>query len=101
MGGGSRPLKVSEEGFSVRAIKKRLTKLERARGERDPLIIILDKYEDSLTSEERAALDVYQERMTQGAKKGGLAVILRSRKKAQELLALADKKQVGKEHEGP
>ena len=85
----------------MRAIKKRLAKLERAKGGKDPLIIILEKYEDLPTSEERAVLDVYQERMTQEAKKGGLAVILRSRKKAQELLALADKKQVGREHEGP
>lgn len=83
------------------AIKKRLEKLERAKGVGDPLIVIIDNRDEiPLTSEERVVLDAYQEKMTKEAKSGGLAVILRSRKIAQELLALADKNQVGREHEG-
>jgi len=72
-------------------IKRRLEKLERAMGMGERLIIIFRHDEDLLTSEEKAILKTYEERMIMEAKAGGLAIISLSRKKAQELLGLSEK----------
>ena len=74
----------------LRTIRKRVTNLEKAKGVgTSPLIIILRGIGQTLTAQELAALDDYQEKVTTETKEGFI-VIFRTREKAQELLTLAE-----------
>lgn len=77
-------------------LKGRVEKLEKAKGVGETSVIMSVAFinpdrTESLTPEEAAAFDDYQEKMTMEAKEGCVVMILRSREKAQELLALAGK----------
>ena len=75
-------------------ILARLEKLEKAKGVGSSISIIIVKLicpggGENLTPEEAAALDDYQKKLD--AKEGEVVLFLRTRQKAQELLALAGK----------
>jgi hypothetical protein len=77
-------------------LKRRLKKLEKKKGVGESPIFLSVRFvspdgSEALTPEETAALDDYEARMEEEAKEGCVVLIMRTREKAQELLAQAGK----------